>query len=84
MIQFHRGDRVRLTEKGAKIQAHGYRRFSDRGVDDARMKMWRARRGTVSNTPLPASAGVSILWDGLAAPCNYPKGMVEFIEEDQP
>jgi hypothetical protein len=83
MITFHRGDRVRLTEKGARIQAHGYRRFGQNEINNKRMTMWRTRCGTVSNTPLPSSAGVSILWDGLMSPSNYPKGMVELME-DQP
>jgi hypothetical protein len=77
MITFHRGDRVKLTEPGIKIQGHGYRRFGHDDSEAERMVKWRDRRGVVVATPMPGGACVSVKWDDRKSFDAYPQGMIE-------
>jgi hypothetical protein len=76
---FHRGDRVKLTEKGAEIYARGYRRFAGALVDKKRLDKWRNRRGTVAFMPQPGGSNVSVRWDDRKGPDSYPRRMVELV-----
>jgi len=79
-MDFHRGDRVRLTARAAARQTQGYRACPRRHVEGKRWVDWPNRCGTVTSTPIPGSSGVCIKWDGCRSTDSWPKGMVERVE----
>lgn len=72
---FRKGDRVRLTARTAQMAMGGYSGLNRRHVCD-----WNRRQGTVHATPLSASGGVTIIWDGLRSYDYWPKTAIEKIE----
>jgi hypothetical protein len=66
-LQFHRGDRVRLTRRAAEMMM----RSSKRSVE------WLDRKGTVKHTTNPGSSSVLIEWDDISTLDGWPKEAVE-------
>lgn len=75
MIEFKRGDRVKLTEKVARTAQKGFCNLHRKVPSD-----WLNRRGSVAHTTNPGSGCVLVKWDDARWPDSWPKGAVEKVE----
>ena len=72
--KIRRGDRVRLTERGARI-------YTEQFVPRGHKVDWYARRGTVHRV---GKLHIYILWDGRTSVDIQPHVLIERAEEESP